>query len=101
MTVGVLPRGPARLMVSPMHDALRCPRGAGATNWYGMARSGPEHEVSTCVATVAIIAPILFDEVPSFPRILGVVVVLGAVAYQNKLHLAVMNRFTRRNGAAA
>jgi len=49
------------------------------------------------VATVAIIAPILFDEVPSFLQILGVVVVLAAVAYQNKLHLAVINRFTGGN----
>jgi len=53
------------------------------------------------VATVAIIAPILFDEIPSILQIVGVVVVLGAVAYQNKLHLAVMNRFTKRNRAPA
>jgi len=49
------------------------------------------------VATVAIIAPILFDEVPSFLQVLGVVIVLAAVAYQNKLHLAVINRFRRGN----
>lgn len=38
------------------------------------------------VLTVTIIAPILFAEVPSFLQILGVVIVLGAVAYQNGLH---------------
>jgi drug/metabolite transporter (DMT)-like permease len=49
------------------------------------------------VATVAIIAPILFDEVPSFLQVLGVVVVLSAVAYQNKLHRAVMDKFRKRD----
>ena len=38
------------------------------------------------VLTVMIIAPVLFDEIPSFLQILGVVIVLGAVAYQNGLH---------------
>lgn len=38
------------------------------------------------VLTVAVIAPILFGEVPSVLQILGVVIVLGAVAYQNGLH---------------
>lgn len=45
------------------------------------------------IATVAIIAPIMFDEIPSFLQILGVVIVLGAVFYQNKLHLAVRDKF--------
>lgn len=45
------------------------------------------------ISTVAIIAPILFSEIPSFLQILGVVIVLGAVAYQNKLHLAVRDKF--------
>lgn len=50
------------------------------------------------VATVAIIAPVLFNEIPSFLQILGVVIVLAAVAYQNKLHLAVINWFNRDDG---
>lgn len=49
------------------------------------------------VSTVAIIAPIMFNEVPSFLQILGVVIVLLAVAYQNNLHKAVMNRFGPKN----
>lgn len=45
------------------------------------------------ISTVAIIAPILFDEIPSFLQILGVVIVLGAVFYQNNLHTTVRNKF--------
>lgn len=45
------------------------------------------------ISTVAIISPILFDEIPSLLQVLGVVIVLGAVAYQNNLHKAVMQRF--------
>lgn len=37
------------------------------------------------ISTVAIIAVLLFGEIPSFIQILGVVIVLGAVAYQNGL----------------
>lgn len=44
------------------------------------------------VATVALIAPVLFGEVPSVLQVLGVVIVLGAVAYQNDLHQAVLRR---------
>lgn len=49
------------------------------------------------VATVAIIAPIMFDEIPSFLQMLGVVIVLAAVAYQNKLHQAILQRFRGGN----
>ncbi len=49
------------------------------------------------VATVAIIAPLMFDEIPSFLQILGVVIVLAAVAYQNNLHRGVLARFGRGN----
>ena len=45
------------------------------------------------ISTVAIIAPIMFNEIPSFIQVLGVVIVLGAVAYQNKLHLVVIRKF--------
>lgn len=44
------------------------------------------------VSTVAIIAVVLFGEIPSFIQILGVVIVLGAVAFQNNLHVALMNK---------
>ena len=55
------------------------------------------------IATVALIAPIMFGESLSAVQILGVVLVLGAVAYQNKLHIAVMNniRGRERTGPAA
>lgn len=38
------------------------------------------------IATVSIIAPIMFSEIPSVIQVLGVVVVLLAVAYQNGIH---------------
>lgn len=38
------------------------------------------------IATVSIIAPIMFSEIPSLIQVLGVVVVLVAVAYQNGVH---------------
>lgn len=44
------------------------------------------------IATVAVIAVILFGEIPSFIQILGVVIVLGAVAYQNNLHVVLMEK---------
>lgn len=44
------------------------------------------------ISTVGIIAPLLFGESLSFLQIFGVVMVLGAVAFQNKLHIAVMNK---------
>lgn len=47
------------------------------------------------VATVALIAPVLFGEVPSMLQVLGVVIVLGAVAYQNDLHEAIFRRKRR------
>ncbi|KXH86107.1 DMT family transporter [Sporosarcina sp. HYO08] len=37
------------------------------------------------ISTVAVIAVLLFGEIPSFIQILGIVIVLGAVAYQNGL----------------
>ncbi len=43
------------------------------------------------VLTVMAIAPVLFGEIPSFLQILGVVIVLGAVAYQNGLHKLILN----------
>jgi drug/metabolite transporter (DMT)-like permease len=50
------------------------------------------------VATVAVIAPLLFGEVPSLLQVLGVVIVLGAVAYQNDLHQSILRR--ERGGGA-
>lgn len=44
------------------------------------------------IATVAIISIILFSEIPTFIQILGVVIVLGAVAYQNNLHKALFKK---------
>lgn len=38
------------------------------------------------ISTVAIISIILFSEIPTFIQVLGVVIVLAAVAYQNNLH---------------
>ncbi len=38
------------------------------------------------VLTVMAIAPVLFGEIPSFLQILGVVIVLAAVAFQNGIH---------------
>jgi len=45
------------------------------------------------VSTVAIIAVILFAEIPSPLQVLGVVIVLAAVAYQNNLHKPLLNRW--------
>ena len=42
------------------------------------------------IATVAFIAPVMFNEQPSMLQWIGVVVVLAAVAYQNKLPQALM-----------
>jgi len=44
------------------------------------------------IATVSIIAPIMFSEIPSFIQILGVVIVLLAVAYQNGVHKMFMGK---------
>lgn len=44
------------------------------------------------IATVAFIAPVMFGEIPSALQILGVVIVLGAVSYQNKLPQALMRK---------
>ena len=44
------------------------------------------------ISTVAIISIILFSEIPSFLQILGVVIVLGAVAFQNNLHAGLMSK---------
>ncbi|MCL5521497.1 DMT family transporter [Citrobacter cronae] len=38
------------------------------------------------ISTVAFISIILFSEIPTFIQVLGVVIVLAAVAYQNNLH---------------
>lgn len=53
------------------------------------------------VSTVAIIAPALFSEVPSLLQVLGVVIVLAAVAYQNNLHKAIINRGKRGGGGGS
>ncbi len=45
------------------------------------------------IATVAIISPVLFNEIPSFLQVVGVIIVLGAVAYQNNLHQVVLKKF--------
>lgn len=44
------------------------------------------------ISTVAIIAVLLFGEIPSFIQITGVVIVLMAVAYQNGLHKALLKK---------
>jgi drug/metabolite transporter (DMT)-like permease len=44
------------------------------------------------VSTVAVIAVLLFGEIPSTIQILGVVIVLGAVAYQNNLHVSLLRK---------
>lgn len=44
------------------------------------------------IATVAVISPILFGEIPSLLQSLGVVIVLGAVAFQNNLHVGLMKK---------
>ena len=44
------------------------------------------------ITTVTIIAVILFAEIPTVTQIAGVVVVLGAVVYQNGLHQTVMRK---------
>lgn len=44
------------------------------------------------ISTVAIIAVILFGEIPSTIQTLGVIIALGAVAYQNGLHRLIFKR---------
>ena len=44
------------------------------------------------ISTVAIIAVLLFGEIPSTIQILGVVLVLAAVGYQNGLHKAIFKK---------
>jgi len=46
------------------------------------------------IATVAIIAVLLFGEIPSTIQILGVLIVLMAVGYQNGLHKLIMRKFS-------
>lgn len=48
------------------------------------------------VATVFLVAWPLLGEVPSFLQILGVVIVLGAVAFQNGLHVTLLKRFRQK-----
>ncbi len=48
------------------------------------------------VATVFLVSSPLLGEVPSMLQILGVVIVLGAVAFQNNLHLAMLDRLRTR-----
>ncbi len=49
------------------------------------------------VSTVAIISVILFNEIPSFIQILGVIIVLAAVAYQNGLLKPLINKLKGDN----
>lgn len=44
------------------------------------------------ISTVAIIAVVMFGEIPSAIQVLGVVLVLGAVAYQNNLHVLIKEK---------
>ncbi|WP_432362063.1 DMT family transporter [Sporosarcina sp. UB5] len=44
------------------------------------------------ISTVAIIAVLLFGEVPSTIQIVGVILVLAAVAYQNDIHKTIMGK---------
>ena len=53
------------------------------------------------IATVAIISPIMFGEVPSWLQILGVLIALGAVSYQNKLPQALMRKMRGERSPAA
>lgn len=50
------------------------------------------------ISTVAFISVILFAEIPSTIQILGVVLVLGAVAYQNNLHKGLLNKLKGGKG---
>ncbi|WP_182200240.1 hypothetical protein [Paraliobacillus salinarum] len=52
------------------------------------------------ISTVAIIAVLLFGEIPSTMQILGVVIVLGAVAYQNNLHRVLIDKMKGSKGTA-
>lgn len=52
------------------------------------------------IATVFLIAWILFGEVPSALQTLGVFIVLAAVAYQNRLHVAVLNKLRSKKSAS-
>lgn len=45
------------------------------------------------IATVGIIAVVLFGEIPSTLQIIGVVIVLGAVAIQNGVHRIILDKF--------
>lgn len=53
------------------------------------------------ISTVAFIAPVMFGEIPSFLQWTGVVIVLGAVAYQNKLPQALMRKIRGERAPAA
>ena len=44
------------------------------------------------ILTVSVIAVVLFGEIPTLIQVLGVIVVLAAVAYQNGLHRVVLNK---------
>ncbi|MCP2005173.1 UNVERIFIED_ORG: drug/metabolite transporter (DMT)-like permease [Buttiauxella agrestis ATCC 33320] len=48
------------------------------------------------ISTVAIISIILFSEIPTFIQVLGVVIVLAAVAYQNNLHKVLFKKSAAR-----
>lgn len=52
------------------------------------------------ISTVAIIAVLLFGEIPSVMQVLGVVIVLGAVAYQNNLHRVLIDKMKGSKGTA-
>lgn len=47
------------------------------------------------IATVSVIAVVMFGEIPSVIQVLGVIVVLGAVAFQNNLHQGLMKKLKR------
>lgn len=47
------------------------------------------------IATVAIIAVLLFGEIPSTLQVIGVVIVLSAVAIQNNVHKIIIDKFKK------
>lgn len=47
------------------------------------------------IATVAIISVVLFGEIPSTIQVMGVVIVLGAVAFQNNVHRIILDKFKK------
>lgn len=71
---------------------------------YGSVRMDPTMTAGLLLlspVTTVFIAPITNNERLTLLQVLGVVIVLGAVAYQNKLHTAVLDKILKRPKVAA